>query len=224
MGSVEWHPPLEFLTDMLNSCTTRLPAFFKTLMTVFRVPWPVHCLSPVTHLSWAIVTLFMSESRNSGSEDPPDPLGRSAGGWKSGMSFCRGSDILPGALATVASDEQPHSHPRPKPLLPFFPVLRNSSSCLKPYNFSFCSCSLSCFKKKKTFFFDRVFTFIKLLSQHEAERSNRLGVTWTHQLLLLASRDCQWLHWKFMCDLSTCPQVEGKKRLAAGKKSFLMCH
>lgn len=137
----------------------------------------------------------MSESRNSGSEEPPvpDPLGQSAGGWESGMSFRRGSDILPGALATVAADEEPHSHPGPRPLLPFFSVLRNSSSCLKPYNFSFCSCSLSCFKKKKKriFFFDGVFTFIKLLSQREAERSNRPRVTWTHQLLLLASRDCQ---------------------------------
>lgn len=48
-------------------------------------------------------------------------------------------------------------------------------------------------KKKKIFFFffDGVFTFIKLLSQREAERSNRPRVTRTHQLLLLASRDCQ---------------------------------
>lgn len=60
-----WYPPRsmdshESLSDMLNSCTTPLPTSFKALMTVFRVPWPVNCLSRVTHLSQVILALFMS--------------------------------------------------------------------------------------------------------------------------------------------------------------------
>lgn len=46
----------------------------------------------------------------------------------------------------------------------------------------------------------------------------------THQLsLCLFSCDCQWLHWKRMCDLSTCFKGRKSKSLPL-EKAFLMCH
>lgn len=105
------------------------------------------------------------------------------------------------------------------PLLPPFLVFSNSSSCLKSYNFSLLFL-ISFFLPSKKIFFNGIFTFLKLLSQCEAKRLNRLGVTRTHQLLLLACRDCQWVHWKRMCDLSTHPQVRGERTCCWKKVSW----
>lgn len=92
----------EPLTDVLNSCLPLLPASFKISVTTSRVPWLANCPSAVTHLSWATLTLFVSESRHSDQRSPSSRL-PGAGLWGAGSS------LVSHSTKEVIFSQQPHS-------------------------------------------------------------------------------------------------------------------
>lgn len=132
------------------------------------------------------------------------------------------------SLTTRCSEPSFHSSTWAKALsclsLLSFGASSNGSSCLQPYNSSLFWCLLFF-----TFFPLSFLTIKTAESLPSFHRFSQWEIKWppgdrTHQLSLgLFSCDCQWLHWKRMCDLSTC--FEGRKSESLPlEKAFLMCH